>query len=1145
MEELLRAIDQFLTRPQPEQAWERLASRRGLVFGRLRECVSTGAGAEVHRRLRECREAVRQERFAEQLSRLPGHEAAGDSVDAARLRRGLLRLLGTAQLALLLRHGTGSGFEEEQLACALPDALPGLDGTGPGRLEGTLTSGCWAERPGAARVNVLFGHLAELGFDVLTPRLWTSWWLEESSPGEPALSVPVAGFDPVRNAAWVAHLEVGRLRPAGQGCLVEHPAMALCRLGRSWLGEVDAGWRQVGSQAWWRLHAVPLTRSAVLGGTVSAAGRAAFQLLDQGARYDLKVLLLCRVDARGELHPADQEQALLSAARQGGYRPVVTASCDGCGSVGEADVVRVCNIDEAIRAASAPLEALRRYLERLIERPDRVRPAHLGGRLPSRLYPVPLVRRPEGSGTASGSRRSEPWTTRLDEVRRAVVVGPPGEGRAWLAEVTSRHLAQKALKQLDNSEGDCRSVVVPVYLHPGEVALSGSLPEALGNAMDGRPGELADLLRDALSSGRCQIILDGLDEVPPERVKHLLTALKPPGASPFLVLLTGSSEAAHSAWPAASALDVYEQLPLSDRQRREFVDRWFGQSGPKRESVLDWLRGNAWAGELSRDPAHLTLICAAGEEDRLGKVHRPAELFRVFMKIMLAGLSPDDRCHRKWQDWLYRLAWLQLASSASSLLFSTADVESSLDDKEADAEQVACFCEAFEGAGVFVRVSPGLYRWLSADLVSYLAAWHLEGSWNPADPPEKWLGPWQESLVPWLAGVLDEPRPLLDRLVRLYRESPADRERLVLLAGRALGHVNPDGFDASVAEKITGGVLDLWEKDPERAWISLAHRWGIERLKKYLPGVGGRSSHPPPPDPNAADLRPRVVRALGKLGSEGVVDGLLDPDPMVRREAALALPDLGERGVESLRSLLEECDGARRQDAISTLTEVRYGFLIDRLIRLTKEEKPEETRKHAVSVLANLTPRETETLSLTIPEVGSDGGAAGDRTGGHFSVKEAVVQGLLWPVFHDRAPGVRSIAIDRLTGICFDDLIRILEEGLEHVEESIARRAMEALLRINYTECRRAIVRCLTHENEIVRSRASIAFGLLTVRPFVRDVLAAPILDALDKATDRDVRCCHILTLGLLGERGELYLRRWRTGVYNQPHWPHGNVQHS
>jgi hypothetical protein len=25
----------------------------------------------------------------------------------------------------------------------------------------------------------------------------------------------------------------------------------------------------------------------------------------------------------------------------------------------------------------------------------------------------------------------------------------------------------------------------------------------------------------------------------------------------------------------------------------------------------------------------------------------------------------------------------------------------------------------------------------------------------------------------------------------------------------------------------------------------------------------------------------------------------------------------------------------------------------------------------------------------------------------------------------------------------------------------------------------------------------------------------------------------------------QLYLRRWRTGVYNQPHWPHGNVQHS
>jgi hypothetical protein len=27
--------------------------------------------------------------------------------------------------------------------------------------------------------------------------------------------------------------------------------------------------------------------------------------------------------------------------------------------------------------------------------------------------------------------------------------------------------------------------------------------------------------------------------------------------------------------------------------------------------------------------------------------------------------------------------------------------------------------------------------------------------------------------------------------------------------------------------------------------------------------------------------------------------------------------------------------------------------------------------------------------------------------------------------------------------------------------------------------------------------------------------------------------------------KATLYLRRWRTGVYNQPHWPHGNVQHS
>src|SRR5262245_32370642 len=109
-----------------------------------------------------------------------------------------------------------------------------------------------------------------------------------------------------------------------------------------------------------------------------------------------------------------------------------------------------------------------------------------------------------------------------------------------------------------------------------------------------------------------------------------------------------------------------------------------------------------------------------------------------------------------------------------------------------------------------------------------------------------------------------------------------------------------------------------------------------------------------PRNPNAADRRVQAVRALAQLGSGDLVDGLLDPDPGVRRVAAPALPDLGEENaVRSLQSLLGQCEeDAQKREVISALTEVRYGRLIDQLIQFTREGYPDKMRQSAVEVLA-------------------------------------------------------------------------------------------------------------------------------------------------------------------------------------------------
>ncbi len=216
-----------------------------------------------------------------------------------------------------------------------------------------------------------------------------------------------------------------------------------------------------------------------------------------------------------------------------------------------------------------------------------------------------------------------PWVT-----RRWLVEGDPGSGKTTLL----RHLAARLAKVRDRNR-------IPVFMSLLRLVapmrpLLDYLAEEIGTLCGPK---LPEALDRAGRDGRLLVLLDGLDEVPPEyrdRVPRLLRRLESDWPKTGVVLT--SRPIGRGRLPEGFNKLLLE--PFDDEQRRKFLEKWFShrQDPDAANAAAAHFDSDRSLRELSHNPLHLTLLTVLWEKGVQAPTRR-SELYQAIFELLLEG----------------------------------------------------------------------------------------------------------------------------------------------------------------------------------------------------------------------------------------------------------------------------------------------------------------------------------------------------------------------------------------------------------------------------------------------------------------------------------------------------------------------------
>ncbi len=171
------------------------------------------------------------------------------------------------------------------------------------------------------------------------------------------------------------------------------------------------------------------------------------------------------------------------------------------------------------------------------------------------------------------------------------------------ARVNAREFKAREMQKDDKSEDYINRKLPPVP-HPLLIAISEELHE------NGFPYS-EHLTKAFLRKGNLMLFVDGLDEAPARHraiVSEGLEYIKSHFADNRLIITCRTAEAEH----LPRGFVIYEIIPLSETQKRNFVELWFSsQPGDAEEFLKRVVRTHIWS--ISDRPLLLTLLCALYE----------------------------------------------------------------------------------------------------------------------------------------------------------------------------------------------------------------------------------------------------------------------------------------------------------------------------------------------------------------------------------------------------------------------------------------------------------------------------------------------------------------------------------------------------
>jgi hypothetical protein len=418
-----------------------------------------------------------------------------------------------------------------------------------------------------------------------------------------------------------------------------------------------------------------------------------------------------------------------------------------------------------------------------------------------------------------------------------------------------------------------------------------------------------------LKSGKCQLLLDGFDELATKESQEKIALAirefieKYPQCQ---IIVTSRIAGYHE---ELSGFTKLELLEFDDKQIEQFIQNWFSETNPdKAQSMYKAIKENEQIKKLARNPLMIAIIAIIYEEDKELPQKR-AKLYERCFDVLLSKWDVQKRLKNKYsaeqkEFILRKLAFYAHNANKRVMTENEAIQEmrvylSDIRLKNDDAQPL--LTEIWQRSYLLRQISRDSYDFLHLSFQEYFTAQELKEQEDGIDTIINHVGePWWEEPIILYAGIIREASTLTTLIRRIREEVPEDIfYSNLMLRGKCIA--DAEFIESALRDEI---VNELW---------SLYQTAEFEPLKERALGVLARIK----PDTlidsliadlasNESDVRGSAAAALGMLGSERAVDPLItalrtDKEIDVRERAATALGEIGDkRAIEPLKEALQD-----------------------------------------------------------------------------------------------------------------------------------------------------------------------------------------------------------------------------------------------
>lgn len=473
--------------------------------------------------------------------------------------------------------------------------------------------------------------------------------------------------------------------------------------------------------------------------------------------------------------------------------------------------------------------------------------------------------------------------------KKIVIKGDPGSGKTTLTQYIAYTLCTQKLKDKTGSSQDSTSRTIPTDLLPLVIDLkdwvgkSLSLPEYYTNDVLKNSGfgkEIETQINERLESGKCIILLDGLDEVTKGRefLIHSLQNLTS-GAYRNCHFVVTTRIAGYG--NELSGWQHYEVMHLEDEHIKKYVQNYLGD---KSSDFLTALKNTPQMSPFSRNPMLLHVLCFVFKKQGLILPTQRIELYHHAVHEMLKLRNPEIPESVKEKVLKEIAIYFLEGKEIFEEDFLRKILRGFLNKEGERHNEDDILKEIVEKSGLLCRFGDGRYIFLHLTFQEYMAGCYIaEKKENPSQFLEPVLfNPRFREVIRHTAGMLGSAEDIIQFVEFVLEQKPLCYDLFhqpLLLAGLCIADVPEDKVNSALKELGKQIVDELWNLWKETQYEQL--RENIIRVFATSVGINWAN----------------IIR-------NNLLNLLLDGDFKERRKAAEALGNLGHADPEAVQSLL-------------------------------------------------------------------------------------------------------------------------------------------------------------------------------------------------------------------------------------------------